>query len=259
MLEISTNRPIECRLSSGQRARVLYATEALTCGQVLSLLGFHSPKSTLVVIGGASKMTPESLKRLFSVFKEVLAPLAQELGIVVLDGGTDAGVIQMMGQARGALKGTFELLGVAPKDKVKLPSEITGEDSPGEALEPNHTAFCLVPGCSWGSESPWLAKLATSLAGSNPSVTLLVNGGKIALVDLQANLETGRPAIALAGSGRLADDIATAIHDPTAVNPTVANIVSQYYPHKLSVFNLSSPLAYLSDRIRQILLAPNDQ
>lgn len=258
MPKTSTDRLIECQFSNGQRASVLYATDAMSYSQVLSMLGLHSPTANLVVIGGASNMSSESLQRLSAVFEMVLAPLVQELGITVLDGGTDAGVIQMMGQARGIVDGTFNLLGVAPQSKVKLPQEITRESERRKDLEPHHTSFCLIPGENWGSESPWLAQLATTLAGSSPSVTLMINGGKVALADLQANLATGRPAIVLAGSGRMADAIVTAIHNSTSADPAIASIISQYYPHKLSVFDLSSPLANLAKRLRQIL-SPNGQ
>ncbi|UXE59643.1 MAG: hypothetical protein KA717_28380 [Woronichinia naegeliana WA131] len=36
------------------------------------------------------------------MFSKVLAPLAQELGVIVADGGTDAGVMRLMGQRRGS-------------------------------------------------------------------------------------------------------------------------------------------------------------
>lgn len=257
MPRLFTNRPSEYRLSDEQRARILSVTEDLSCEDVLELLQLESPLSNLVIIGGASNMAPESLQRLANVFEEVLAPLAERLQIAVLDGGTDAGVIQMMGQARRSVSGSFRLLGVAPRSKVRLPDEEPDSaDDSRKALEPNHTDFCLVPGEGWGSESPWLAQLASTLAASQPSVTLLINGGKIALVDLRANLETGRPAIVLAGSGRTADAIATAItQSSAAVDPGVAELVDTYYPQKLSLFDLSSPLSELTRRLERLLMS----
>lgn len=258
MLRLSTNQPIECRFPEGQTARVLSITKDVSCNDALKMLQLEPPLSNLVIIGGASKMTAESLQRLSNVFEEVLAPLAERLRLAVLDGGTDAGVIQMMGQARHAVGGSFRLLGVAPSSKVKLPQlPNSGMSDTGKDLEPNHTDFCLVPGEAWGSESPWLAGLASTLAGNLPSLTVLINGGQIALVDLKANLATGRPAIVLSGSGRLADAIATAT-DPADkdVDPAVIQVVEDYYPAKLSLFDLSSPLSDLTNRIENLLL-PN--
>ena len=261
MPQISTNRPIEYTFPNGQQAWVVQATEGLSIENALTMLNLVGPLPTLVVIGGASKMTPSSLKQLFTIFQEVVAPIAQQFQLSVFDGGTDAGVIQMMGQARQLTHGAFRLVGVAPRSKVKLPTETdSATDDPRKELEPHHTDFCLVPGASWGSESPWLAKMAASLARPRPMVTLLINGGQIALVDLQANLETGSPAIVLSGSGRLADAIADVIHgrppdlDAKAA-AAVAKLVETYYPHKLSLFDLSSPLEQLSDRLSHLFSA----
>ncbi|PSN20654.1 hypothetical protein C7271_01110 [filamentous cyanobacterium CCP5] len=241
--------------SNGQQTQIVSISEDLTCEEVLKRLHLIPPQSNLVVIGGASKMTPESLLRLSSVFEQVIAPIAQRLQLSVLDGGTDAGVIQMMGRSRRAISGSFRLVGVAPRSKVRLPGE---EDRPEfesrKDLEANHTDFCLVPGDRWGSESPWLARLASVLAGSKPSVTLLINGGQIALEDLMANLETGRPAVVLSGSGRLADAITDAIHQRSSeTEPAVSEVVNAYYPDKLSLFDLASPLGDLTDLLEHML------
>ena len=54
--------------------------------------------------------------------------------------------------------------------------------SPGQApLELNHSHFVMVPGDEWGDESNWIAQVADTVAGDMASVTLLVNGGEIAL------------------------------------------------------------------------------
>jgi hypothetical protein len=56
----------------------------------------------VVIGGGASLISEEDLQRLQRLFSKVLAPLAQELGVIVADGGTDAGVMRLMGQRRGS-------------------------------------------------------------------------------------------------------------------------------------------------------------
>lgn len=252
---LSTNQVSERKFSNGQQAQILSISEDATCADILQRLQISPAQSNLVVIGGASKMTPESLQRLSTVFETVIAPLAERLHLVVLDGGTEAGVIQMMGRAKRATGGTFRLVGVAPRVKVRLPGEETNPELEGRKdLEPNHTDFCLVPGDRWGSESPWLARLASTLAGSHPSVTVMINGGQVALEDLVANLDTGRPAIVLSGSGRMADAIADAIHQRSSeIDPAVAEVVNTYYPAKLSLFDLTSPLSELNDYLERLL------
>jgi hypothetical protein len=144
------------------------------------------------------------------LFVKVLAPLAEELGASVVDGGTDVGVMQMMGQSRAEIAATFPLIGVTPVGKVALPDQIPSS-SKLTALEPHHTHFVLIPGSNWGDESPWLARVASVLANGAPSVTVLVNGGEIAWKDVSENLKANRPLLVIAGSGRLADTLAATL------------------------------------------------
>jgi hypothetical protein len=101
---------------------------------------------------------------------------------------------------------------VAAEKKVILPGDDAG---PGDRapLERNHSHFVLVPGSFWGDESPWLSRVATEIAGSAPSATVLINGGEIAFQDVAHSLEAHRPVLVIAGTGRTADRIAAAAHD----------------------------------------------
>jgi SLOG in TRPM, prokaryote len=67
-----------------------------------------------------------------------------------------------------------------------------------------------VPGDSWGDEGPWLARLGDLIGDGGRSATLLVNGGEISRRDAERSVESGRPVIVLAGSGRTADALAAA-------------------------------------------------
>ena len=53
-----------------------------------------------------------------------------------------------------------------------------------------------------------LAVLLVLLAGGAPSATVLVNGGEIARQDVAQSLAAGRPVVVVAGTGRLADELA---------------------------------------------------
>ena len=179
----------------------------------LSAIGLIANRPVLVVIGGASLISDEDLLRLQRLFSEVLAPLAQELDLIVADGGTDAGVMRLMGQGREEISGTFPLVGVSPVGLVKLPDAETSSTELTD-LEPHHTHFFLVPGDQWGDESRWLAEIASQMAGDYSSLTILINGGSIALVDAMENLRVHRPLLVIEGSGRLADEIAEAVNYP---------------------------------------------
>jgi hypothetical protein len=52
--------------------------------------------------------------------------------------------------------------------------------------------------------------VANAIAGENPSVTLLVDGGEVSWIDAKASIAAGRPVIAVAGTGRVADELAGA-------------------------------------------------
>ncbi|PSR17893.1 hypothetical protein C8255_10175 [filamentous cyanobacterium CCP3] len=235
---------------NGNSARVLSLLDQTTTLEALDRMGFSMAQPTLVIIGGASLMSAESIERLQAVFAQVLAPLAQSLSLTVLDNGTDAGVASLMGQARCTAGGNFPLIGVVPQGKARFPNDRRFNDSCCD-LEPNHTNFFLIPGNDWGSESSWLAKLASQISVGRPALNILVNGGRAALVDLQENLATGRPTIVLLGSGRLADSIAAAIESASSeTDPAILELIQHYQPSgKLRVIDLFSPI----DRIRDCL------
>jgi hypothetical protein len=117
--------------------------------------------------------------------------------------------MRMIGRARAGAGAGFPLIGVAAVGTIRLP-DTPDSDEDGTPLEPNHTHAVLVPGNEWGDETPWLSAVAGVIAGDQPSVTVVVNGGSITFDDAEASLAAGRPVIVLAGSGRTADEIARA-------------------------------------------------
>ncbi len=196
--------------SNGLMVPAIRVESAKDLSKAMDELGFHNPHPILVILGGAGKMSEIDLNRLRSLFVKVLAPVVEKLGASVVDGGTDFGVMQMIGQARAEISATFDLIGVTPVGKVALPGQIPPQQV--AALEPNHSHFVLIPGSDWGDESPWLADVATVLAKKAPSVAVLVNGGKVSRKDVSENLKANRPVLAIDGSGRLADTLTAALH-----------------------------------------------
>jgi hypothetical protein len=68
-----------------------------------------------------------------------------------------------------------------------------------------------VPGTDWGDEAPWLSRVAAALAPDGRSVTVLLNGGDVTWCDLELSLQAGRPVVVVAGTGRVADELAAAL------------------------------------------------
>ena len=179
----------------------------------LDRLALRRGRPVLVLVGGAAGMADAHLATLRAVLREAVLPLLHRLGAAVVDGGTDSGVMRVVGQVRRDDRAGFPLVGVAAEGTVKVP----GADAPGPDaadLEPRHTHFVLVPGGQWGDESPWLADVADVVADGAPSATLVVNGGKITFVDVGASIARKRPVVVLAGTGRTADAIARARTQP---------------------------------------------
>jgi SLOG in TRPM, prokaryote/Protein of unknown function (DUF4231) len=180
----------------------------------LTELGLHAPRPVLVLVGGADGLTDAQLTRLRPLFEEGMAPLADALGAGVIDGGTDAGIMALIGRTRAKLGASFPLIGVTATGTVKPDDSAVGRDA-GSSLEPNHTHLVLVPGDNFGDESSWLADVASWVAGEAPSVTVVVNGGAVTLGDAERSVAGGRPVLAVAGSGRTADTLAAALQEPS--------------------------------------------
>jgi hypothetical protein len=130
----------------------------------------------------------------------IIARLAEETGSVIVDGGTQAGIMKEIGRHRKRNKYSFPLVGVV-FDSLLMKEE------PESILDPNHTHFFLIPGEDWGDESAWISKIATVIAGDKKSITVLVNGGQISRTDVGYSTLEDRPTFVMRGTGRMADDI----------------------------------------------------
>lgn len=175
----------------------------------IGALGLAVSRPILVLVGGAGGLGTHQRDLLRPLFGEALLPIIASVDGAVVDGGTDSGVMRLMGEAAGRAAPCVPLVGVIAAGTMALPGSST---TAGAAhLEPHHNHFVLVPGRDWGDESEWLALVATVLAGPQPSVTVIVNGGETAWRDVEASVAAGRPVIVLDGTGRAADDIAAAL------------------------------------------------
>lgn len=240
-------KPFKIDTSNGLTATAIKVQSPKELSAAMGELGLESPRPILVVVGGASKMSEADLDRVRSLFVKVLAPLVEELGAFVVDGGTDAGVMQMMGQARARTGATFSLIGVTPVGKVALGDRVPTSEV--TALEPNHTHFVLIPGSNWGDESPWMVRVASVLASGAPSLAVLVNGGEISKRDVAENLKANRSVIAIAGSGRLADRIAAALRGE-ATEDLVQELVASGL---VQAVDMNESFDRLSREIKEIL------
>lgn len=169
-------------------------------------------RPVIVLIGG--HILPEHSNVTLQAI-EVIAKVAEVLDAAIICGGTDVGVMAAIGKSRGRNGYQFPLIGIAPEGIVTWPEGprngllvYTGNER--EQLEPHHSHFILVPGNEFGDETKWIVRAATMIAvGKNKSLTVLINGGKVSQQDVEEGLRANRHLLVLAGTGRLADDIAS--------------------------------------------------
>lgn len=185
----------------------------------LASAGLLLDRPVLVCVGGAGGMAPDIERAVDDLLRRHLVPALERWGAVVVDGGTDSGLMRSLGTARAKAGASFQLIGVVARGTVAGLGDAWGNSDTAE-LEPNHTHVVLVPGDDWGDESPWISAVADAIAGAARSATLLVNGGAISLNDADLSLAEGRPLLVLAGSGRAADDIAQS----TQINDRIGRI-----------------------------------
>jgi SLOG in TRPM, prokaryote len=189
----------------------------------LAALELHPPRPTLVLVGGAGGFDEADMDRMRALFESAIVPVMMKYGAVGVDGGTLAGVMRLFGEARAAAG--ISLVGVVAAGTVILPGTPAPQQDAAD-LEPHHTHFVIVPGDQWGAESPWIAQTATVLSDSSRSVTVLINGGEIAYDDVERSVQAGRSVVAIAGSGRTAEQFAAALAGESADGRAAALIPS---------------------------------
>ena len=194
---------------------------------IIDTFSLGHPRPTIFITGGAGQMTEEDIQLTHQVVEEGIAAFAQRYHITVIDGGTDAGVMQMIGDARLRNRYDFPLIGVAPLGKVQYP----GFENPGyeAVLQEGHSHFVLVDANEWGDESQMIINLTRSIASGMPMIGILINGGKIAEKDVYLATTQGNervPILVLDGSGRTATNIATAFKTGTSSSNIIKAIIA---------------------------------
>ena len=170
--------------------------------ELLAALALPAPRATVILNGRTAECDPG----LAGVLGELAAAVKRER-LTVVTGGTDAGIFALFGTATG--EPAAPLVGVAPRRRAGVP------------LEPHHTHFVLVDGDAWGDETPALLALADALGRLAPSVAVICGGGEGTRSEVAGHRRAGRPIVAVAGSGGVADELAEQGVAPADVVPAV--------------------------------------
>ena len=84
---------------NGNHAVVVTAGRDADAQTILKSLDIAQPHALIMVFGGAKGLDDSRKARLAELFTDAISPAAAELGALVIDGGTQSGVMAMMGEA----------------------------------------------------------------------------------------------------------------------------------------------------------------
>lgn len=183
---------------------------------------FTHPSSVMCIFGGASGLHHMLQPGLEALVVDGLIAAATELDSMIIDGGTDAGIMAMVGKALTAIgPRQIRTVGVAPGPLTTGPddaqSQRSKDASVGETakcpLEPHHSSFILTSKHqkTWGSETETMFAIIAAARAFFPTVAVLANGGPIAQSEVLRAVRMGIPLVVIGGSGRLADQLARCV------------------------------------------------
>ena len=229
-----------------QQAPCVFPGEPAELAQAILHLKLSGGQPVIVLIGGEIDEQHAEVSRRGI---QTLSSVAEDLRAVVISGGTDSGVIAEIGQTRRQARQTYPLLGIAPEELVTWPDGprnmgFLGLKKKRWPLESHHSHFMLVPGAHFGDESRWIVDAASALSRGCASVTILINGGDASQKDIELSVGNGRPVIALGGTGRLANELASEVDRHSLITVVPANAENRIYAairEALSVLESSEP------------------
>ncbi|KAL3933002.1 MAG: hypothetical protein SGPRY_000469 [Prymnesium sp.] len=162
-------------------------------------------------------------QRLLKAFKQGLVKAALATNALIVTGGTDSGVMQIVGKAIAEYDAHVPVIGIATYGTVLKRDRLCGSsggvcdmtpdqknNKDGGNLEPNHTHFLLV---DTGLEGVWGGEIALRNAFEAeyctvrrvPRVLLVVQGGPNTLSTVLYAIESECPVVLIADSGGVAE------------------------------------------------------
>lgn len=243
----------EIVFSNGNRARLVAPAAGTPAASVLKALEIEQPKALIMIAGGAGGLDEALRPRLVELFNHGIAPAAVGIDAMIIDGGTEAGVMAIMGECVAETGRNSVLLGVAPAGKVTYPGgPAEGSIDDGASLDSNHSHFVLVESDEWGGETETMYELSEELSKEMPVLTILVNGGEVAKYEVLQSVCHGWAIIVIEGTGRLADEIAIAIREKT--EPPGEKMAAIVTYDRLVLFHIAEGPEALAALIRTKLL-----
>jgi len=234
---------------NGNRAVVVMAPRDASVKEILDALEIASPSAVILLFGGAAGLDQSRKAHLATLFGDGVTPVAAELGALIIDGGTQSGVMAIMGEAVARHPGTCQLLGIAPIGKIAHP-EIAGVSavSDGAALESHHSHFVLVESAEWGGETETMLELTRAF--NAPIVAILVNGGAIAADEALQSVRNRWQLLVVEGSGRFADELSAAVHGSQRAKSAKVNEIAR--SGRVALFHMDDAASILKIKLHRM-------
>jgi len=250
------------KMPSGKQAKAIKVALDSKAEDILQDLDIKKfPNAMIAVAGGAINLdtSPTLTSRLQQLCSRGIAESAAQIGADIIDGGTNTGIMKMIGQGIADRGYRSRLIGIAPDKMVRFPEKQDKEDEESSELvelDKNHSHFVLVDAAKWGDESNIMCSLATAMSNNTPVITLLINGGNLACNEVLESVRRGWPIIVVSGSGRLADILTELKQNPPDFieDARIAEIVASGNLHLFSIEgNMDKKIAELQRLIRRQL------
>ncbi|TFH47314.1 MAG: hypothetical protein E4G94_00370, partial [ANME-2 cluster archaeon] len=87
----------EITFPNGNRAQLVRPLTGTRAADILKKLGIEQPEALIMIIGGADNVDGSLNLLLVQLFSRGIARIAAETGAMIIDGGTRAGVMELMG------------------------------------------------------------------------------------------------------------------------------------------------------------------
>jgi hypothetical protein len=157
----------EIPFANRNRARSVTPSLDDAASDILRALNIEQPKAVIMLSGAAGSLDEEHIPRLTQLLSRGVAKAAANINAAIIDGGTQAGVMELMGQGVADRGHKTPLIGVAPRGLVTYPGgpELS-QDKDSAPLDPNHSHFVLVDSDEWGGESEIMYQLGAQLAST---------------------------------------------------------------------------------------------
>ncbi len=194
--------------ANGNQAKYVEQASGASVDDMIKSLGVRQPETIIISLGGAKDLDTDKIAKLTHMYSRGVADAAEDLDALIIDGGTDSGVMAMMGQSLRNRKKKLALLGIAPEGKILLSDSQVPDETGRYPLEPHHSFFMLAKSNEWGGETDLMVEVAKSFSFKAQVVVVLANGGENAKIEMLRCVREGWPIIILKDSGRFADHLA---------------------------------------------------